>query len=546
MTEISEQNKSLAERLSDLQRQEKELSIEKQLLIKSGLESSNPSDILKASEIVQSIQTKSAINKKTTLVDPLTFTSNFGYKDKPYALTYGTLSAMSKTPIINAIIKTRKNQVAAFCESQSDKYTTGFVVRKRNRTGNDAKMSLSEHKRADKITESILNCGWSNKWGADDFDAMIRKLVQDSYSFDQYCFEVIEDRRGFPQEMIAVDAATVRISESYDDEAFQEEIERRRRMITTKGDLMGVKKFGYYPSYVQVIDNVIQTEYYPWELCFGVRNPTSSIYSNGYGVSELEELMVVITSILWGDEYNRRFFSQGSSPKGLLKIKGGVSEPVLQEFKQSWAAMMAGVQNSWKTPVLDGDVDWIDLHKSNSDMEYGKWQEYLIKISCAVMSIDPAEVNFPLGGGSNDSNPLFGGSNENRLKFSKEKGLYPMLRHLQRRLDKYWVKRIDPEFEFVFVGMDALTKNEELEMDIKLANNLNTIDEVRERRGDKPMKDGKGDYIGSGTYLQNQTLKQQADMMSQQESGISNEEENQEEDENPFIKSTIEYLNGLK
>ena len=30
----------------------------------------------------------------------------------------------------------------------------------------------------------------------------------------------------------------------------------------------------------------------------------------------------------------------------------------LGEFKQQWQAMMAGVYNSWKTPVLEGDVDW--------------------------------------------------------------------------------------------------------------------------------------------------------------------------------------------
>ena len=50
---------------------------------------------------------------------------------------------MSKTPIVNSIIKTRKNQVADFAEPQEDKYSNGFVVRKKKKMGIEQKMSES-------------------------------------------------------------------------------------------------------------------------------------------------------------------------------------------------------------------------------------------------------------------------------------------------------------------------------------------------------------------------------------------------------------------
>ena len=54
--------------------------------------------------------------------------------------------------------------------------------------------------------------------------------------------------------------------------------------------------------------------------------------------------------------------------------------------------MITGVMQAWKTPVVEADVDWIDLQKNNRDMEYTSWMEYLIKLSCAIYSIDPTEI----------------------------------------------------------------------------------------------------------------------------------------------------------
>src|SRR5690606_23266229 len=113
-------------------------------------------------------------------------------------------------------------------------------------------------------------------------------------------------------------------------------------------------------------------------------------------------------------EYNRKFFSQGSAPKGILRVKGNMNEDKLAQFRQQWTSMMQGVTNSWKTPIMEADtVDWIDLHKSHRDMEFTSWIEYLIKSACAVFSIDPAEVNFPLSGGAEKA--LFEGDNKHRL-----------------------------------------------------------------------------------------------------------------------------------
>jgi hypothetical protein len=248
----------------------------------------------------------------------------------------------------------------------------------------------------------------------------------------------------------------------------------------------------------------------------------------------------VVTSMLWGDEYNRRFFSQGSAPKGLLRIKGTNNEAALQQFRQQWQSMISGVMQSWKTPVVEADVEWIDLQKNNRDMEYTAWMEYLIKLACAIYSIDPTEIGWdisrPQGSGG-----LFEGSQQYRLQHSKDKGLYPLLKFLQRKLNKYIVEQINPDFELVFMGLNGLTIEQELDMDIKKLNSFVTVNEIRQKYEMEPLKGG--DNPNNPTFIQSKNMANTPNIFNM--SGEGNEEEpeevpeeepetSEEEEENPF------------
>ena len=550
-----------AKQLKTVDYAQRKLEIKRMSIIEKAAKSDNPEDIIAASSAVSKIQKANFTPAKAFFIDPLDFNANLGYKDKAYSLTYTTLKRMASTPIINAIIKTRKNQIADFAEPQADRYSTGFVIRKKAKNGVDSRMDEKDKKVANAITDFILNCGSETSWVNDDFDTFIRKIVDDSLTYDQMTFECIRNRRGKLERFVAVDASTFRMA----DTAFQEDYKnaffnnRGASNWNNQGDLVRKEINGYLPQYVQIYQNAVVNDFYPWELCFAVRNPSTSIYSNGYGVSELEELINVITSMLWGDEYNRRFFSQGSAPKGLLRVKGGMSESSLQQFKQQWQAMINGVMNSWKTPVVEADVDWIDLQKNNKDMEYSSWMEYLIKLACAIYSIDPSEIGWDISRSGGNSG-LFEKSEAERIQNSKDKGLYPMLKFIQRKINKYIVEQINPEFEFVFMGMNGMTIEQELEMDIKKLNSFQTLNETREK-WDLPAIKETGDIIENSVYWQAESAKQQREQQEQQQQmqmqmgggygnegegdqgwGDYDEEGGEEGDYNPFD----EYAEGDK
>lgn len=501
------------------------LELKKNLLIEKALKSKNPNALFEA----QSFLSKRILSneRKSIIIDPFDLMSSFGYKDKPTSLSYQTLKNMSKAPVINAIIRTRKNQIADFAEPQANKYSTGFKIELKKQFGEPTKEDEYEIER---LTEFILNGGENESWNSDDFDTFIRKIVDDSLTYDQMTFEVVENNLGKPVEFFATDASTYRVADTYDDDEEYEYDDEDKRID------------GHLPSYVQIYNGEIRAEFYPWELCFGIRNPSTSIYNVGYGVSELEDLVSTVTAMLWAEDYNKRFFSQGSAPKGLLKIKDGKINPKsLEAFRQNWMAMISGVQNAWKTPVVEADVEWINLQMSNKDMEFGNWFEFLIKVATAIYSIDPNEIGFNINSGI-DSKALFEGNNEARLKHSKDKGLYPILKFIQRKINKYIIQRLNPRFEFHFVGLDEMTVKEELDMDIQKLGGFQTLNEIREKYGLEKIEDG--DVVLNPTYLQSKMQNQMGD-----EGGFEDENfddlfgddnpflNDNDEDENPFLKS---------
>lgn len=532
-----------AKQLQTIDYAQKKMEIKRMSIIEKAVKSDNPDDVIAATKAMQKV---SGVNKnvspvKAFFIDPLDFNSNLGYKDKTFTLTYSTLRKMAGTPIINAIIKTRKNQIADFAEPQADRYSTGFVVRKKVKLGEGMEMSDKEKKIANKITDFILNCGRESSWTTDDFDTFIRKIVDDSLTYDQMTFECIRNRKGELERFLATDASTFRFADC----AFREDY--NNPYFTGRGGSLWYNSMpldnyheidGYLPQYVQIYQGAVVNQFYPWELCFAVRNPSTSIYSNGYGTSELEELINVVTSMLWGDEYNRRFFSQGSAPKGLLRVKGNINEAALQQFKQQWQAMISGVMNGWKTPVVEADVDWIDLQKNNRDMEYSSWMEYLIKLACAIYSIDPSEIGWDISRSGGNSG-LFEASQAERIQNSKDKGLYPMLKFIQRKINKYIVEPIDPDFEFVFMGMNGITIEKELEMDIKKMSNFQTINETRQKWDLPELEVEAGDIISNSIFWQAYSQeKQQNQQMRGGFEGFGGGGENETEDgneyENPF------------
>lgn len=515
-----------AKTLKEIDERERKLAIERALTLQKAIHSGDVDSIYKAQNYYnqfiarQMPQSPRSDGMKSVIMDPFDISSSLGYYHKATNVSFHSLRAMSRVPIIRAIINTRKDQVAEFCKPQEEKYAPGFKFFKEGIKDED-ELSPADQKTIKMLNKFILNCGDdADKWDLDDFEVFIRKIVEDSLSLDQATFEIIPTRAFEPTQFVATDGATFRIADSYDNEK----------------NTTGAKKVnGYYPSYVQVYQGNIVAEFYPWELCFGIRNPSTNIYANGYGRSELEDLITTVTSMINADSYNGKFFRHGSAPKGALLVKkGNINKDAIAQLRTDWNAMTSGVENMHKTPILDSEsVEWLDMQKTNRDMEFSKFQEYLIKLACAVYKISPEEIGFTLQGSTGGGlGTKEGGKHEK--KYSRDKGLKPLLVSIEGWINKFIIgPKTNNVWKFKFVGIDDETAQEEEERLQKAVTLYMTPDEVRVGKGMKPLPNGMGKMPLNPILAQMQQMQQQSQMDNQQK---QQEQEQQDfENTNPFL-----------
>ena len=415
---------------------------------------------------------------KAISFDPFDLVSQMGWRERPSPMTYLTMEHISVTvPVVADVIRVRCTQVQTFCQRPEDRYSPGLKVRPRDKA---TKITKKVQDRCIELENNLLDCGFRfgreahEITGLSEFAGM---FVHDSLTFDQACFEIVPDRKGDPSYFQIVDPTTIRLIDAIDKKPDE-------------------------PFAIQMLQNAIVADFTKHELAFCIRNPRSGIKTYGYGQGEIETLVREITGFLWGIDYNRRFFSNGSSTKGILNFKGTIPDRHLQAFRRQWYSMIQGVENAWRTPITNADdLQWINMQMSNKDMEFSSWIDFLIKIVCARYKIAPEVVNFSYGN-SGQSQAMGTAPIEEKLKASKDLGLRPLVYWFFQQLNKNWIQRLDPDYEVVPVGFDAKGIDAETDLLQKQTKVYLTVDEAREVVGLKPLPDKKGDLILDPTWLQ--------------------------------------------
>lgn len=367
------------------------------------------------------------------------------------AITFETLRAMAATcPPISAIITTRCNQVAAFCQLPESDTDVGFRICPRDPEHKPSKEERDEIRR---IEDMILECAFVEDSAYSDitFDHFVRAIVRDSLELDACCFEIVPGMNPvkYPvAALVPVDAAQIRFvhRDSY-------------RPVRRASDIYAV----------QMQQGRAVAEYTNNELAYGIRNPTTNVYRMGYGTSELEWLIRIVTCILFGIDYNQQYFTNSSVPPGLLSITGKYDPKVLEAFRQEWTSLMSGSASHWKTPVMataDGSgINYIKFRDTNRDMEYHQFLAFMITVACSCYNIHPEEIGMqswaPQTAALSQPSPL------SRIEASTDRGLKPVMKMLSNLLNKKVLWRMFPDRKYMFKWVNIDGTDEE--RDLKLA-----------------------------------------------------------------------------
>lgn len=407
------------------------------------------------------------------------------YWERPSLLGFDSLRAMvEQTPILNAVVFTRVRQIQRFCRvSDKNSDAPGFEIRhidKNHELGDDESDSI------ELLNRFIMNCGWEFKprrrkaLKRDSFAQFMAKIARDTLTLDSVGIETEWKRNkalgmdGF----YAVDGGSIRLctEQGYegDDEIFA----------------------------LQVVQGRISTAYTYEDLIYEPRNPRTDVRVCGYGLSETELLIRVVTGFLNAMTFNIKGFDQNAIPKGMLHLTGNYNEQDIAAFKRYWNSMVKGVNNAWALPVMvskdqESKAAFEKFGVEFDEMYFAKWMTFLTSIICAIYGMSPSEINFDsFTGGSTSA--LSGSDTAEKLAASKDSGLRPVLSYFENLLTDYIVGDFSDKYVFRWTGLDP----QDVDKKHEVRKLVSTVNEMRAQEGMDPIDGLMGDAPTNPALMQ--------------------------------------------
>jgi hypothetical protein len=361
------------------------------------------------------------------------------WRDRWSSMSFDMLRGLvDQTPILSSVIFTRIRQVKRFCRVADGGKGPGFKIALKDPA---QKLGADEHQSVALLQDFFTHSGWERnprqraRLKRDNFSGLMAKLVRDSLTLDSAPIETEYKRRRSMgiDGLYAVDGATIRLANEIgyqgDDEIFA----------------------------LQVVDGNIRAAYTYDDLIYVPRNPRTDVMVGGYGLSEVELLVRVVTGFLNAFTYNTRYFDSNSIPKGLLHLTGDYAEQDMAAFKRYWNAMVKGINNAWTLPVLvsknqESKAAFENFGVEVNEIMFAKWMTFLTSIICAIYGIAPDEINFESFTAGTSS--LSGSDTEEKLVNSKDKGLRPLLTHFEDLFSDYVVSEFGDKYCFRWTGLD--------------------------------------------------------------------------------------------
>lgn len=419
---------------------------------------------------------------QSVFLDEFQIVAQGTYWDRPGLLGFDSMRAMvEQTPILNSIVLTRIRQVLRFCRPQVNPTDAGFRIMHVDPT---VELGDAQQQSVQLLQQFMINCGWERdprkrkRLRRDSFSQFMAKSLRDTLTMDACPIETEfkRDKLLGLDGFYAVDGSSIRLCS---EEGYNGDDEVR---------------------YVQVIQGNIRTAYTVDDLVYEVRNPRTDVTACGYGYSETEMLIKVVTYLLNTMTFNGSYFDKNSIPRGMLNLVGNYDQADLQAFKRYWNAMCRGIQNAHNMPILvakDGESksEFVEIGGQMDEMAYSKWLTWLTAVSCAVYGVAPEEISMESFAASKSS--LSGSDTEEKLVSANDKGLRPLLGFYEDLFSDYIVQVFSPEYMFRFAGLDTEDSKQRFERE-KLTVTWN---EMRGQSGMDPIPGKLGDAPMNPTLL---------------------------------------------
>lgn len=114
---------------------------------------------------------------------------------------------------------------------------------------------------------------------------------------------------------------------------------------------------------------------------------------NGYlGMDAVQVAREAIGLAISTEETHASLHANGAQPGGVLSVKGKLDQPARDRLKAQWQAFQGGVQNRFKTAVLDIDAEWKPLSMTGVDSQHLETRRFQIEEICRALRVFPQMV----------------------------------------------------------------------------------------------------------------------------------------------------------
>lgn len=413
------------------------------------------------------------IGRKAIIDDPyFDYTqNNFIFKSKQSRISHKTLKDVSlRDWLISSIIQSRADTLMRFSRPQTkpQKLEMGYKIVKKD---GDWELTETEKEEVAMLEDFIYNCGRKKHVSKSDemlFSTFLKMTVRDALTFGHVAVEKIMTRGGALHRFRPVPSeATYRVSAQTSKKIIQAEIDNARAAYKVNRkdandpktkQRMHETNIDYY-KYVQMShDNKVLAAFGDEDMIFKLFNPQNFQDSMGYCYSPLELSVINITNHLNVENYNSNFFTHGYAARGILHLKGNVTQSALASFRRQFYNQINGAQHAWRTPIISGldDIDWVSLSGTNKEMEYLQYNDHIMRSLCTQFAIDPMELGLEYLTKGSTGGARSGATGEEKIQTSRERGLLPILMFFEDMMNADIIPAIDKslakKYRFIFTG----------------------------------------------------------------------------------------------
>jgi len=424
--------------------------------------------------VEQQVPTDDAIGHRAYLTDPYyDYVSNNTIQKNRYSrISYRSLKDASvRDWVVSAIVQARCDTLLRFARPQRKHLDMGFKIKKKDHLG---PLTSEEKKLAEDLEDFILNCGRKEGTPAGEeqmFGEFLKLAVRDALVIGHVTAEKILTRGGALHRFRHVPADSMylvnnRVPKDFLEQSINNADKTRQDLFNQNtNDPRRLNEFNApdvdYYKYVQM--NQMNQPISAWgdeDMVWSNSNPIGYTELNGYTYSPLELSIINVTRHMGVEAYNSAFFTHGYASRGILHLKGTVTQANLTAFRRQFYNTINGVNNAWRTPIVAGldEVQWIPISATAKEMEYLNYNNHLMRAICSQFQIDPMELGLDYLVSGNGRAPTNGANNEAKISYSRERGLIPLLMMFEDIVNSHIIPAIDKSFtdifEFRFTGMD--------------------------------------------------------------------------------------------